>query len=72
MPDIDNEWRLQQWLKVNLQGDVIGEWSIRGAQDAIDYYDSVQGSFDALRLTYEWEWLADYFFKLHRLTPGQL
>lgn len=72
LPDIENEYRLQQWLKVNLQGNAVGEWSIRGAEDAVEYYDSVQGSFDALRLTYEWEWLAEYLFNKHQLTPDQL
>jgi hypothetical protein len=72
LPNVDNEWRLNQWLTVNLQNDVLGEWSIRGAQDAIDYYNSVQGSFDALRLTYEWVWLAEYFTQRYNQSPDQL
>ena len=72
LPDIDNEWRLQQWLKVNLQGDAIGDWSLQGAKDAVEYYDSVQGSFEALRLTYEWEWLTDYFIQRYKQQPDQL
>ena len=72
LPNIENQHRLDQWLTVNLQRDTTGDWSIQGAKDAVEYYDSVQGSFDALKLTYEWAWLADYFFKLHGLTPNQL
>jgi hypothetical protein len=31
-----------------------------GAQDAMEYYDSVSGDFDQLRKSYEWSWLASY------------
>lgn len=72
LPDIENEYRLQQWLNNNLLGDTVGEWSKQGASDAIEYYDSVQGSFDALKLTYEWDWLANYLNQKHNLTPDQL
>jgi hypothetical protein len=72
LPNIENEYRLTQWLTVNLQGDTTGDWSIQGAKDAVEYYNSVQGSFEALRLTYEWSWLADYLFKQHSLEPDQL
>jgi len=72
LPDIENEYRLQQWLNNNLQGDAVGEWSRQGASDAIEYYDSVQGSFDALQLTYEWDWLAKYLNQKHNLSPDQL
>lgn len=72
LPDIDNEWRLQQWLKNNLLGTQVGEWSRRGAEDAIEYYDSVQGSFEALRLTYEWDWLATYIKQKHNITVTEL
>jgi len=71
LPNIDNNYRLTQWLSTNKASAVAG-WSAIGAKDAVDYYESVQGDFDKLRLTYEWEWLADYLFKLHNLTPDQL
>ena len=58
LPDVENEYRLQQWLTV---GDgTNGSWSCAGAQDALEYYDRVQGQFDHLRKTYEWAWLASY------------
>jgi hypothetical protein len=71
LPNIDNNYRLTQWLSTNKASTVAG-WSAIGAKDAVDYYESVQGDFDKLRLTYEWEFLADYLFKLHNLTPDQL
>lgn len=51
--------RLQVWLTKNL-GD-FGIWSIRGAQDAVEYYSSVDGDFDKLMLSYEWNWLNKIF-----------
>jgi len=38
-----------------------GEYSINGALDAIEYYDSVNGDMDKLRLSYDWPWLRAYF-----------
>ena len=71
LPNIDNNYRLSQWLKADTTSAVAG-WSAIGAQDAVDYYDSVDGDFASLRLTYEWQWLAEYLFKRHNLTPDQL
>jgi len=71
LPNIDNNYRLSQWLKADTTSAVAG-WSAIGAQDAIDYYESVDGDFASLRLTYEWQWLAEYLFKRHNLTPDQL
>ena len=71
LPNIDNNYRLSQWLSTDKASGVAG-WSAIGAKDAVDYYESVQGDFNKLRLTYEWEWLADHLFKTHNLTPDQL
>ena len=71
LPNIDNNYRLSQWLKADTTSAVAG-WSAIGAQDAVDYYESVDGDFGSLRLTYEWQWLAEYLFKRHNLTPDQL
>jgi hypothetical protein len=58
LPDVENEYRLKQWLTVG-RGEN-GVFSVMGAQDAIQYYDSVAGEFGELRKTYEWSWLAAY------------
>ena len=71
LPNIDNNYRLSQWLRADTTSAVAG-WSAIGAQDAVDYYDAVEGNFAKLRLTYEWDWLAGYLFKQHNLTPDQL
>jgi len=37
------------------------EYSIMGANDAIEYFKSVDGNFAKLRLSYEWAWLKQKF-----------
>ena len=56
---IDNEYRLQKWL--DSSDTELGAWSQRGAEDAVEYYENVNGEFSKLRLSYEWKWLNDYF-----------
>lgn len=70
LPDVENEYRLSQWLKENNENDY-AKWSHRGAQDAMEYYDSVAGDFDALKKSYEWSWLASYALLKRDLTPGR-
>ena len=65
LPDVENEYRLNQWLTVDHGA---GQWSSKGAQDAIEYYNEVGGDFDALRKSYEWSWLASYAFVKRSLT----
>jgi hypothetical protein len=66
-PTPENRWRLTQWLKpTNLDkiwGDQSEEWSQRGAEDGVEYYDEVKGDFDQLKKSYEWRWLASYALK---------
>jgi hypothetical protein len=69
LPDVENQYRLQQWLAPG-QG-VNSEWSQRGAEDAVEYYDSVGGDFTALRKSYEWAWLSSYALLRRNLTPDQ-
>jgi hypothetical protein len=58
-PNVETEYRLKKWLTVG-NGE-FGNWSIQGAQDAIEYYKLVNGSYDKLMLTYEWTWLKQYY-----------
>lgn len=71
LPNIDSQYRLSQWLRADTTS-AVARWSSVGAKDAVNYYESVDGDFASLRMTYEWEWLADYLFRLHNLTPDQL
>ena len=66
LPDVENEYRLNQWLTVDKGA---GKWSSKGAQDAVEYYNEVGGDFEALKKSYEWDWLASYAFMKRSLTP---
>ena len=72
-PTPENRWRLSQWLKpTNLDkvwGDQSEEWSQRGAEDGVEYYDEVKGDFEQLKKSYEWRWLASYALIKRGLAP---
>ena len=68
--DVESQYRLDKWLTVAM-GLPNGKYSIYGAEDAVEYYDSVNGDFDALKKSYDWEWLASYAFMRRGLTPDQ-
>jgi hypothetical protein len=70
LPDVENEYRLNKWLDV-ASDEADPQWSQFGAQDAAEYYDQVNGDFDALKKSYEWEWLASYAFVKRSLLPSQ-
>jgi hypothetical protein len=68
--DVESQYRLKQWLKENNFNDNV-KWSHIGAQDAVEYYESVNGDFAELKKSYEWAWLARYAFVKHSLSPDQ-
>lgn len=61
----ENLLRLKAWLTV--AAGEYGVWSTRGAADAIDYYNVVNGDFEQLKLSYDWAWLNQYFQKKYNL-----
>lgn len=66
LPDVENEYRLNEWLT---KDSTVEQWSMKGAQDAVEYYDSVNGNPTELKKSYEWDWLASYAFMKRSLTP---
>ena len=68
LPDVENEYRLNQWLT---RDNTEGQWSKKGAEDAVEYYDTVSGNFAELRKSYDWAWLASYALIKRNLTPDQ-
>ena len=56
---IDSRYRLKVWSTVG-EGD-FAQYSINGAVDAVEYYESVNGDLAKLRLSYDWPWLKEYF-----------
>ena len=67
LPDVESEHRLNRWLTVDTTD---GQWSRKGAEDGVEYYDSVAGDFAALKKSYEWSWLASYAFMKRSLIYG--
>jgi hypothetical protein len=53
--------RLKIWL-TKADGK-FADFSIQGANDAIEYFDSVDGEYSKLKLSYEWDWLREKFQK---------
>lgn len=53
-----DNYRLDQWKTGSGE---FHEWSIKGAYDAIEFYESVNGDIEQLKLSYDWEWLKTYF-----------
>jgi hypothetical protein len=68
---VENEYRLKVWLKEDSGTIANGHWSSKGAQDAVEFYDEVNGKFEDLKKSYEWDWLASYAFIKRNLTPDQ-
>jgi len=58
-PTVETAHRLKVWL-TKAEG-LYAEWCLRGAADAVEYYDSVAGDFSKLMLSYEWNWLQTYY-----------
>jgi hypothetical protein len=62
--DVETDYRLSVW-QTRAEGNN-AEWSLRGARDAVDYYQLVDGQYDQLLLTFEWAWLRQYFDKKYQ------
>jgi hypothetical protein len=70
LPNVENEYRLKQWLQKNNHDDCV-KYSHLGAEDAVEYYESVDGDFAELKKSYDWGWLATYAIIKRGLTPDQ-
>ena len=66
--DVESQYRLDKWLTMDSTQD---QWSMKGAQDAVEYYESVAGNLAELRKSYDWAWLATYAMIKRGLTPDQ-
>lgn len=70
LPDIEAEYRLHKWLTVaEPTASPYSDWSIYGAEDAVEYYDAVDGNFVELKKSYDWEWLSSYALIKRGLAP---
>jgi hypothetical protein len=67
--DVESQYRLKQWCTI---GDgKNGQYSVWGAEDAVEYWQAVAGDFDELRKSYDWAWLASYALIKRNLLPDQ-
>ena len=69
LPDVEAEYRLSKWLEPYQGETPHGHWSVTGAQDAVEYFDTVGGNFADLKKSYDWAWLSSYAFVKHSLSP---
>lgn len=62
-PTVETEHRLRVWCDPKELGIGVefAEWSVRGALDAVAYYDEVGGDYDKLKLSFDWAWLKQRF-----------
>jgi len=58
--DVESQYRLKKWLEVIPLATPNAEWSRWGAEDAVEYYESVGGAIEELKKSYDWSWLATY------------
>ena len=58
---IESDYRLDTWL-TTADGFCAG-WSIKGARDAVEYYEQVAGDYAELMRSFEWAWLREYYAK---------
>jgi len=58
-PTVETEHRLKTWLTV-AEGDYADD-CLRGAEDAVKYYNEVGGDYERLKLSFEWAWLRQRF-----------
>ena len=67
--DVESQYRLNQWLKDSTSAN--GLYSMQGAEDAVEYYEAVNGDFAELKKSYDWGWLASYALIKRNLIPSQ-
>ena len=62
-PTLETEHRLNVWCNDHrlVVGAPFAHWSVRGAQDAVEYYNKVNGNYTELLYSFEWKWLNAYF-----------
>ena len=70
--DVESQYRLRKWLTTARNKDNgYGQYSVWGAEDAVEYYDAVNGDFAELKKSYDWDWLASYALLKRNLIQHQ-
>ena len=58
--DVEIQYRLKVWCS-KANGDN-AEYCLAGASDALEYYAKVSGDYDKLCLSFDWEWLQEFYY----------
>jgi hypothetical protein len=58
--DVEIQYRLKVW-STKADGDN-AEYCLAGANDALEYYAKVAGNYDQLCLSFDWEWLQEFYY----------
>ena len=61
--DVEIQYRLDTWCN-HAEGEN-AEWVLQGAQDALAYYVEVNGRLEKLQLSFDWDWLKQWFESRH-------
>jgi hypothetical protein len=60
-PTLETEHRLNTWLTT--ANGAYAEYCIKGANDAVKYYNEVGGDYELLKLSFDWAWLQTKFIQ---------
>ena len=60
---VESNYRLKIWLTKS--HGINAEWSINGANDAVEYYNLVEGDYNQLINSFSWTWLDNHFNTLY-------
>jgi hypothetical protein len=63
-PTLETSHRLATWCTV-AEGEY-AEYCLKGANDAVVYYNEVAGNYEQLKLSFEWVWLQERFNKCNQ------
>ena len=58
-PTVENKHRLKKWLTVGNGHNA--EWCLKGSKDAQEYYQEHGSNYKQLMLSYDFEWLKNYY-----------
>jgi hypothetical protein len=64
---VEIEYRLRLWCERAVGENA--EHCLAGAKDALEYYAQTNGDYEALRLSFDWAWLKEYYSNKYNACP---
>ena len=65
-PTVENKYRLKKWLTLGKGNNA--EWVLRGSEDAQQYHHENKTDYKQLMLSYNFEWLKQYYDRKYKNT----